>query len=85
MLFQTEAKGIRQQRLSHTPAVIGAAFDDPNLIAEGGLIPLIALADAEGLPALLSVQITVPTDKDANAVLKTMSLIAGMCVGADSI
>ena len=35
--------------LSHTPAAIGAAFDDPNLIASAGLVPLIALAEFAGL------------------------------------
>ncbi len=35
--------------LSHTQAAIGAAFDDPNLIASAGLVPLIALAEFAGL------------------------------------
>ena len=30
-------------------------------------------------------RVSVPTDKGANADLKTMSLVAGMCAGADSI
>ena len=72
-------------QLSHTPAAIGAAFDDPNLIASAGLVPLIALAEAAGLLDLVSAHVSVPTDKGANADLKTMSLIAGMCAGADSI
>ena len=59
--------------LSHTPAAIGAAFDAPNLIASAGL------------PALVAAHVLVPTDKGANADLKTMSLVAGMCAGADSI
>ena len=71
--------------LSHTPAAIGGAFDDPNLIASSGLVPLIALAEAAGLPALVAAHVLVPTDKGANADLKTMSLVAGMCAGADSI
>ena len=72
-------------QLSHTPAAIGAAFDDPNLIASAGLVPLIALAEAAGLLDLVSAHVSVPTDKGANADLKTMSLVAGMCAGADSI
>jgi hypothetical protein len=71
--------------LSHTPAAIGAAFDDSNLIASAGLVPLVALAEAAGLPALVAAHVSVPTDKGANADLKTMSLVAGMCAGADSI
>jgi hypothetical protein len=38
--FHTRAKGLPQLQLSHTPAAIGAAFDDPNLIASAGLVPL---------------------------------------------
>ena len=72
-------------QLSHTPAAIGAAFDDPNLIASAGLVPFVALAEAAGLLDLVSAHVSVPTDKGANADLKTMSLIAGMCAGADSI
>ena len=72
-------------QLSHTPAAIGAAFDDPNLIASAGLVPLVALAEAAGLLDLVSAHVSVPTDKGANADLTTMSLVAGMCSGADSI
>ena len=71
--------------LSHTPAAIGAAFDDPNLIASAGLVPLVALAESAGLLDLVSAHVSVPTDKGANADLKAMSLVAGMCAGADSI
>ena len=72
-------------QLSHTPAAIGAAFDDPNLIASAGLVPLIALAESAGLLELVSAHVGVPTDKGANADLETMSLVSGMCAGADSI
>ncbi len=71
--------------LSHTPAAISAAFDDLNLIASAGLVPLVALAQAAGLPALVSAHVGVPTDKGANADLKAMSLVAGKRAGADSI
>jgi hypothetical protein len=83
--FHTSAKDIPQVNLSQTPAAIGAAFDAPNLIASAGLVPLIALAEAAGLSGLVSAHVSVPTDKGANADLKTMSLVAGMCSGADSI
>ena len=71
--------------LSHTPAAIGAAFDAPNLIASAGLVPLSALAELAGLPAPVAADVAGPTVKGANADLKTMSLVAGMCSGADSI
>lgn len=61
--FHTSAKDIPQVQLSHTPAAIGAAFEDPNLIASAGLVPLIALAEATGLADLVSAHVSVPTDK----------------------
>ncbi len=61
------------------------AFDDPNMLASAGLVLLIALAEAAGLLTLVAAEVGVPTGKGAKADLKTMSLVAGMCVGADSI
>ena len=81
---RSNASGLPAE-LSHAPAAIGAAFDDPNLIASAGLVPLVALAEAAGLSGLVSAHVWVPTDKGANGDLKTMSLVAGMCAGADSI
>jgi hypothetical protein len=46
---------------------------------------LVALADAAGLLDLVTAHVAVLTDNGANADLKTMSLVAGMCAGADSI
>ena len=83
--FHTSANDIPQMQLSHAPAAIGAAFDDPNLVASAGLVPLVALAESAGLLDLVSAHVLVPTDKGANADLKTMSLVARMCAGADSI
>lgn len=61
------------------------AFDDPNLVSAGGLVPLLALADRAGLRDLADERLTVPTDKGANAGLKIASLVGGMLAGADSI
>jgi len=61
------------------------AFDGPNLVSAGGLVPVVALADAAGLRDLTDEHRTVPTDKGANAGLKVASLVAGMVAGADSI
>jgi hypothetical protein len=61
------------------------AFDDPNLVSAGGLVPVLALAESAGLGALADAHLTVPTDKGANAGLKVASLVAGMVAGADSI
>ena len=72
-------------RLSHTRSARSAVFDDPNLVSSGGLVPVLALADAADLRGLADRHLSVPTDKGANAGLKVASLIAGMVAGADSI
>jgi hypothetical protein len=72
-------------RLSHTLARTSVAFDDPNLVSAGGLLPVVALAESAGLRDLADEHLTVPTDKGANPGLKVASLVAGMAAGADSI
>jgi hypothetical protein len=72
-------------QLCHTPRATSAVFDDPNLVSAAGLVPVLALASAAGLPVLADEHLTVPTDKGANAGLKVASLVAGMVAGADSI
>ena len=72
-------------QLSHTLKATSAVFDEPNLVAAAGLVPVVALAEAAGLAALAQQQLTVPTDKGANAGWKVASLVAGMVAGADSI
>jgi DDE family transposase len=72
-------------QLSHTRPVVSATFDEPNLVAAAGLVPLMALARTAGLRKLADERISVPTDKGANAGLKLSSLVAGMAAGADSI
>ena len=72
-------------QLSHTPGAVSAVFDDPNLVSSAGLVPVVALARAAGLPELVDEHLTVPSDKGANAGRKVSSLVAGMVAGADSI
>lgn len=60
-------------------------FDDPNLIAYGGLPAVMALAEKAGLHALVDHHVTVPDTAGANAAVKVSALIAGMVAGADSI
>jgi hypothetical protein len=60
-------------------------FDDPNLVASVGLVPVLALAERAGLGALADAHLSVPTDRGANAGLKVASLVGGMVAGADSI
>ncbi len=82
---QASAKEVLHVQPSHTAATIGAAFDDPGLIASAGLVPLVAPAEAVGLPALASTHDGDPPDRGANADLTAMSLAAGMRAGADLI
>jgi len=73
---------------SHAAAAVDVAFDDPNLIADVGLVPVIALAEKAGLPALVGEHLAIAgaaNSAGANPVAKVMSLVAGMVAGADSI
>jgi Transposase DDE domain group 1 len=78
-------KGISQMQLLHSRPVVSARFDDPNLVASAGLVPVMKLAAEAGLRRLADELLTVPTDKGANAGLKLASLVGGMIAGADSI
>jgi Transposase DDE domain group 1 len=73
---------------SHSPAVVRSAFDDPTLIAYGGLEPLVRLAERCGLPELVAERLRLPANEDGTGAFpaaKVMSLVAGMAAGADSI
>jgi len=75
-------------QLSHAATVVDVAFDDPNLIADAGLVPVIALAEQVGLSGLVEEHVTitgVANSAGANPGAKVMSLVAGMVAGADSI
>jgi hypothetical protein len=72
-------------QLSHTAAATSAVFDEPNLVSAAGLVPVLALAGSAGLEQLAGRQLSVPTDKGANAGAKVAALVAGMVAGADSI
>jgi hypothetical protein len=72
-------------RLSHKLARTTAAFDDPNLVSHGGLVPVTALAERAGLPGLLAEHVRPGGGCGANAPLKVGCLVAGMAAGADSV
>jgi hypothetical protein len=68
--------------------MVDVAFDDPNLIADAGLVPVVALAEQIGLPELAAEFVTITdavNSAGANPAAKVMSLLAGMVAGADSI
>jgi hypothetical protein len=73
---------------SHAVGVVDVVFDDPNLIADAGLVPVVALAEQIGLPELVAQHVAImdaANSAGANPVAKVMSLLAGMVAGANSI
>ena len=68
-------------RVCHT---LEPVFDDPNLIAFGGLPAVMRLAEHAGLHDLVDDRVTVPGTAGANASVKVSAIIAGMIAGADS-
>src|SRR5947199_2327452 len=73
---------------SHAAGAVDVVFDDPNLIADGGLVSVVALAEQVGLPELVADLVTITgaaNSAGANPAAKVMSLVAGMVAGADSI
>jgi Transposase DDE domain group 1 len=72
----------------HAAAAVDVAFDEPNLIADAGLVPVVALAEQIGLPELVAEHVAIAgaaNSAGANPAAKVMSLLAGMVAGADSI
>jgi len=51
----------------------------------GGLVPVMALAELAGLPGLLAEHVRPAGECGVNAALKVGCLVAGMAAGADSI
>ncbi|MEU9546943.1 hypothetical protein [Streptomyces mirabilis] len=71
----------------HAAVHVSALFDEPNLIADAGLLPLVALAERVGLPALAAQVRIEAADNSGGAhpAAKVMPLLGAMCSGADSI
>ena len=73
---------------SYAARAVDVAFDDPNLIADAGLVPVVALAEQVGVPQLVLDHLAIVDAENsagANGHAKVMSLLAGMVAGADSI
>ncbi|MFG2586432.1 IS1380 family transposase, partial [Streptomyces solisilvae] len=67
---------------------MSAAFDDPNLVADAGLVPLVRLAARGRLSELVRESVRIEgagNSGGANPAAKVTSLVAAMCTGADSI
>jgi hypothetical protein len=72
-------------RLSHAGVRTHAAFDDEHVIAHGGLVPVMRLAERCGLEGLVADHVRVADKLGANTPIKIGSIVAGMVAGADSI
>ncbi|MFI1184254.1 IS1380 family transposase [Streptomyces sp. NPDC020799] len=75
-------------QVSHTPAAVSAAFDEPNLIAYAGLVPVMRLAERCGLSRVAAEKVRLPRTKNgagASAGAKVTCIMGGMAAGADSI
>jgi hypothetical protein len=72
-------------RLLHAAARTRAVFDEPNLIAHAGLVPVLRLAGTCGLEDLAGEQVRAAAKTGANAGAKITAIVAGMAAGADSI
>jgi len=72
-------------RVSRSPALVSAVFDDPNLVSCAGLAPVVALAERCGLTDLVASTLTLPVLGGVNAHLKIPALVAGMIAGEDSV
>lgn len=64
---------------------VTAVFDDPNLVSCAGLAPVLELSERAGLHDLVDEHVHVDRAGGQNALLKVLSLVAGMVAGADSI
>src|SRR5438128_1086683 len=74
-----------QVLLKHSAAKTHAAFDDPNLVSQAGLVPVMRLAQSCGLHALAFEHVLIGRPCGANPHLKIPAIVAGMAAGADSI
>ncbi|MEU3653262.1 hypothetical protein AB0E67_10515 [Streptomyces sp. NPDC032161] len=84
-----DQQGTSEMRVSRTPAAVSAAFDDPNPIAQAGLVPVMRLAEQCGLPRLVTEKVKLTGVRNgvgAAADAKvTSSMGMGMAAGADSL
>jgi hypothetical protein len=44
---------------SHAAGAVDVVFDDPNLIADAGLVPVVALAEQIDLPELVAEHVVI--------------------------
>ena len=76
-------------RVSHRFTTGSARFDEDNLVSDAGLVPLLGLAEQTGLAGIIAEKVSIKAPRvksgSANLAPKLLTVIAGMCAGADSI
>lgn len=72
-------------RLFHAPGNTHAVFDDEHVIAYGGLLPAMRLAERCGFAGLVGDSVVIGHRDGVNAPVKVAGIVAGMLAGADSI
>ncbi|WP_239310795.1 hypothetical protein [Frankia sp. Cj3] len=65
-------------RLLHAASRTHARFDDPDLLACAGLVPIMRLAERAGLPELIAEHVRPADPSGMHADLKIGCLVAGM-------
>jgi hypothetical protein len=74
---------------SYTFTVDSAVFDERNLVSAAGLVPVMELAEQNGLSELIGTHVDLPSTRvksgAVNPAGKLTSIIAAMACGADSI
>jgi hypothetical protein len=72
-------------RLFHAPGNTHAIFDDEHVIAYGGLLPAMRLAERCGLADLVGESVAIGDRDGVIAPVKVPGIVAGMLAGVDSI
>src|SRR6478609_8378181 len=92
VLRRTDQPGSREAlsvRVSHRFTTGSARFDEDNLVSDAGLVPLLGLAEQTGLAEIIAEKVSIKAPRiksgSADPAPKLLTVIAGMCAGADSI
>jgi Transposase DDE domain group 1 len=76
-------------KVSHRFGAGSAVFDDDHLVSCAGLVPVMTLAEQTGLGRLLGEKVRISGPRiasgAANPAPKLVTVVAGMCAGADCI
>src|SRR3954469_23828842 len=92
VLRRTDQRSSREAlsvRVSHRFTAGSARFDEDNLVSDAGLVPLLGLAEQTRLPQIIAEKVSIKAPRiksgSVNPAPKLLTVIAGMCAGADSI